>query len=462
MRAPIATEHLAQVDDLRLAGDVVDHRGAVGQHRRHHQVLGRPDRGEVQPQVGADAGPPAPRRRPARARCVRRPRAPAARGCACPARASRSRRHRAGPRWPGDTGRRAGPARRSMPGGGVRARRGPCGPAPPAPRSSPGPRSDSLVGSASVGVDDVDGAAELAQQLAHHRDVEDVGHVVDHRCGPGPAARPPSASARSSWRRRRAPSRASGRVSGPSETTRKLPMRVTLVTRCDPAASCRAPTLGWGHGQPHPHLHAHRRRRQDPPRRHERDHQDRPAAAGVRRRRRDQRAHRRSCWPPASSTTTWPRCSPTCRTTSSTSARTSARRSWRTRSTRRCGSRPTTSTGSRAGATSTTRSCPSCARSSSTAAPRPRRTCTSPAPSCRRAERSAWAAHAEYADTMNVLAIKYLNRLSDLLFILARHANRENGDVLWVPGGERGGPSGEGTDSFGAAACVGSLRRQRR
>ncbi|MFL6003453.1 MAG: cob(I)yrinic acid a,c-diamide adenosyltransferase [Nocardioides sp.] len=55
----------------------------------------------------------------------------------------------------------------------------------------------------------------------------------------------------------------------------------------------------------------------------------------------------------------------------------------------------------------------------------------------RRAERSAWAAHAEHGKTMNVLAIKYLNRLSDLLFILARHANREQGDVLWVPGGER-------------------------
>ena len=55
----------------------------------------------------------------------------------------------------------------------------------------------------------------------------------------------------------------------------------------------------------------------------------------------------------------------------------------------------------------------------------------------RRAERSAWAAHAEHGETMNVLAVKYLNRLSDLLFILARHANREQGDVLWVPGGER-------------------------
>lgn len=57
----------------------------------------------------------------------------------------------------------------------------------------------------------------------------------------------------------------------------------------------------------------------------------------------------------------------------------------------------------------------------------------------RRAERSAWAAWAEYADTMNQLAITYLNRLSDLLFILARYANRKQGDVLWVPGGDREG-----------------------
>ncbi len=55
----------------------------------------------------------------------------------------------------------------------------------------------------------------------------------------------------------------------------------------------------------------------------------------------------------------------------------------------------------------------------------------------RRAERAAWAAHGVHAETMNVLAITYLNRLSDLLFILARYANREHGDVLWVPGGER-------------------------
>jgi cob(I)alamin adenosyltransferase len=55
----------------------------------------------------------------------------------------------------------------------------------------------------------------------------------------------------------------------------------------------------------------------------------------------------------------------------------------------------------------------------------------------RRAERAAWSAFEEHGETMNILAIKYLNRLSDLLFILARHANRETGDVLWKPGGER-------------------------
>jgi cob(I)alamin adenosyltransferase len=55
----------------------------------------------------------------------------------------------------------------------------------------------------------------------------------------------------------------------------------------------------------------------------------------------------------------------------------------------------------------------------------------------RRAERSAWAAYDVHGETMNPIAIRYLNRLSDLVFILARHANRDNGDVLWVPGGER-------------------------
>jgi cob(I)alamin adenosyltransferase len=56
----------------------------------------------------------------------------------------------------------------------------------------------------------------------------------------------------------------------------------------------------------------------------------------------------------------------------------------------------------------------------------------------RRAERGAWAAYEVHGEVMNKIAITYLNRLSDLVFILARHANREQGDVLWVPGGERG------------------------
>lgn len=55
----------------------------------------------------------------------------------------------------------------------------------------------------------------------------------------------------------------------------------------------------------------------------------------------------------------------------------------------------------------------------------------------RRAERATWAAIDAHVETMNPLTTQYLNRLSDLLFILARSANRGNGDVLWLPGGER-------------------------
>ena len=55
----------------------------------------------------------------------------------------------------------------------------------------------------------------------------------------------------------------------------------------------------------------------------------------------------------------------------------------------------------------------------------------------RRAERSAWAALAAHGDSVNPVTVKYLNRLSDLLFILARRAAGPAGDVLWLPGGER-------------------------
>ena len=52
----------------------------------------------------------------------------------------------------------------------------------------------------------------------------------------------------------------------------------------------------------------------------------------------------------------------------------------------------------------------------------------------RRAERSAWRALEQHGDSVSVLPAKYLNRLSDLLFILSRAANPD-GDVLWKPGG---------------------------
>jgi len=55
----------------------------------------------------------------------------------------------------------------------------------------------------------------------------------------------------------------------------------------------------------------------------------------------------------------------------------------------------------------------------------------------RRAERSAWAAMRDHGETVSPWPAKYLNRLSDLLFILARVANADHGDVLWRPGGDR-------------------------
>jgi cob(I)alamin adenosyltransferase len=54
----------------------------------------------------------------------------------------------------------------------------------------------------------------------------------------------------------------------------------------------------------------------------------------------------------------------------------------------------------------------------------------------RRAERSAVAAGREVK--LNPLALVYLNRLSDHLFVLARLvAAAEGGDILWQPGATR-------------------------
>jgi cob(I)alamin adenosyltransferase len=54
---------------------------------------------------------------------------------------------------------------------------------------------------------------------------------------------------------------------------------------------------------------------------------------------------------------------------------------------------------------------------------------------CRRAEREAIAAAA--TEELNPLALVYLNRLSDLLFILARAANAGGDEPLWRPGASR-------------------------
>jgi cob(I)alamin adenosyltransferase len=68
----------------------------------------------------------------------------------------------------------------------------------------------------------------------------------------------------------------------------------------------------------------------------------------------------------------------------------------------------------------------------------------------RRAERSVWALLAADADRTNTETARYLNRLSDLLFILARAAN-PGGDVLWEPGAHSGAhaqrPTGSPADS---------------
>ena len=56
---------------------------------------------------------------------------------------------------------------------------------------------------------------------------------------------------------------------------------------------------------------------------------------------------------------------------------------------------------------------------------------------CRRAERTC-VRLADSGTPLNRDALKYLNRLSDLLFVACRRANAATGDVLWEPGATRG------------------------
>jgi cob(I)alamin adenosyltransferase len=55
----------------------------------------------------------------------------------------------------------------------------------------------------------------------------------------------------------------------------------------------------------------------------------------------------------------------------------------------------------------------------------------------RRAERAVWVLMDAERDATNPLTATYLNRLSDLLFILARVANLPTGDVKWTPAAGR-------------------------
>jgi cob(I)alamin adenosyltransferase len=57
---------------------------------------------------------------------------------------------------------------------------------------------------------------------------------------------------------------------------------------------------------------------------------------------------------------------------------------------------------------------------------------------CRRAERAVVALAADPDERVGEAVLRYLNRLSDFLFVAARYANdRGKGDVLWVPGQNR-------------------------
>jgi cob(I)alamin adenosyltransferase len=57
---------------------------------------------------------------------------------------------------------------------------------------------------------------------------------------------------------------------------------------------------------------------------------------------------------------------------------------------------------------------------------------------CRRAERLIVELADRPGETVTAAAVKYINRLSDFLFVAARFANRSGAaDVLWVPGQNR-------------------------
>ena len=170
-------QHLADVDDLRLPGGVVDDGDALGQDRGHQEVLRRPDAREVQPDLAAvqraglgDEEPVLVLERGAEASAARR--------CACRGPRSRSRRRRAGRHLqPAARDQRAEHAIEAritayevVVGLVVRGRRG---------------TSIVTVPPASVPAVVDDDAAQPPQQLGHDRHVEDVRDVGDRACDRG-------------------------------------------------------------------------------------------------------------------------------------------------------------------------------------------------------------------------------------------------------------------------------------
>ena len=69
----------------------------------------------------------------------------------------------------------------------------------------------------------------------------------------------------------------------------------------------------------------------------------------------------------------------------------------------------------------------------------------------RRAERMVWAAVDAHPESVNPLCARYLNRLSRLLFVLARGANAEHGDEKWVPEASARAMAEEGDDAGNGA-----------
>jgi len=69
----------------------------------------------------------------------------------------------------------------------------------------------------------------------------------------------------------------------------------------------------------------------------------------------------------------------------------------------------------------------------------------------RRAERSVWALLEVDAERTNPETARYLNRLSDLLFILSRVANPD-GDILWEPGAHSGAHAQRSARQTGSTA----------